>query len=37
MSRWQITRIVVLSLVISMGLTAGMLGAVVASRSWLLP
>jgi hypothetical protein len=37
MSRWKIVRIILLSLAISIGITASMIVAVVASRSWLLP
>ena len=37
MSRWEMTRIVVLSLAISIGVTACMTFAVVAGRNWLLP
>ena len=37
MSKWQIARIILLSLALSIGITASMIVAVVASRSWLLP
>ncbi len=37
MSRWEVAKIIVLSLAISIGLTASMTMAVVAGRSWLLP
>ena len=37
MSRREITRIIVLSLVSSISLTVGTAGVLVAGRSWLLP